>query len=67
MDWGIKLSSEKEMRKLDANDQIGIQIKADLIPFTFAIKNGTTVKMAPFVCTLDLVSHIYVQLETLQR
>ena len=53
--WGIEIASEKQMRKLSA-EQIGDNLAGESVPFSFQLKNGIDLRPAPLVYTPDLVA-----------
>ena len=55
--WGIKLASERQLRKLSKR-QIGANLEGEAVPFSFQLRNCIDLRPAPLVFTPNLVDKI---------
>jgi hypothetical protein len=60
--WGIQLASERKQRLIDKKNEMDSLI-SEKMPFTFKIKDGTEIRLAPSVQIEGLKEAVYAHLD----
>ena len=63
----MTVASEGKQRERMKTDLQDIQISAEAIPFSFPVKRGQEIRLAPLACVTDLTSVIFHLLDERER
>ena len=65
--WNINIASERKQRELMKRDLQDMKIRAEAVPFSFNVKRGQEIRLAPMACVVDLQNVIFHLLNEKER
>ena len=57
--WNINITSERKHREMMKRHLEDMKITAEAVPFSFNVKRGQEIRLAPMACVVDLLTVIF--------
>ena len=65
--WNVNIASERKQKEMMKRDLQDMKIRAEAIPFSFNMKRGQEIRLAPMACVVDLHTVIFHLLNEKER